>query len=425
MCAADQFQQYPGSATLDRGCTWARQIGTASTDSITGTAVDSSGNAIVVGYTLGALPSFPSLGQADGFVRKYDPAGAILWTDRFGGAGYDTPNAVTVDASGNIFIAGTTGSAFPGQTLAGYNNAFVRKYNAAGTAQFTKQFGNTSPSGSAYGQAIALDAAGNIIIGGSTNAAFPTFTQGAVYDGLLLKLDAAGVLVWVTQIGGVGNDPVYINAVAADVSGNIFVTGSTSIALPGQTLSAPGNPDAFVRKYTPAGAVSATTQFGNVALQPLFGYGIALDAAGNVYIAGTTYAAFPGYSHFGVDGFVRKYDSSLTSVWLRELSEPNVGASGNAIAVDGSGNSYFAGTTPGVLTGQTSSGGADVFVRSFDTAGTERWTHQLGSAGAETVNAVAVDASGQVFVGGSTTGTWVTQPANAGGSDAFVLRVLR
>lgn len=422
VCAADQFEQYPGSATTNRACTWVRQFGTAAADAVAGTAVDASGNIIVVGTTSGALQGFTNRGQADGFIRKYGPDGTVTWTDQFGGTGYDTALGVAVDASSNVYVSGNTSSTFPGQTLVGYNDVFVRKYDAAGAVQWTKQFGNTSPSGSVYGQAIALDALGNIFVGGSTTAAFPTTTQGAIYDGVLLKLDATGALVWVQQLQGSGNNPVYVNAVATDASDNIFVTGSTQVALPGQTLTGgPGTPDAFVRKYATSGTVLATAQFGTNS--PTSGNGVAVDAAGNVFVAGQTYAAFPGYVHYGADGFVRKYDATLNALWLREVAA-NGGATGDALAVDAAGNVALVGTTAAVLTGQTNAGDVDVFVRSFDPSGTERFTYERGSPGADGVGGVALDGSGRIFIGGRTAGTWATQPANAGGQDAFVLRLL-
>jgi hypothetical protein len=425
-CTSGQFEEYAGSATANRACTWVREFGTASMDQITGTAVDASGNIIVVGYTQGALPTFTNLGMADGFVRKYDPTGTVLWTDQFGGTGWESTGGVAVDASGNIFVTGTSGSAFGNQTLSGFNDIFVRKYNATGTAQWTKEIGNTSASGSAYGAAIAVDATGNIYIGGSTNAAFVPFTQGAIYDGLLLKLDATGAKLWVQQIPGSGSSPVYVNAVTTDAAGTVYVAGSTQVALPGQTLTGGvGQPDAFVQKYTSAGAVSATSQFGTGS--PTSGNGLVVDASGNVYVVGQTYVAFPGYTHYGSDGFVKKFDPSLSPLWLKEVGASagaNVTATGDAITIDSSGNLYVAGTVNGVLTGQTNAGGADVYVRSYDTSGAERWTHELGSAGAESVTGVGLDASGRVFVGGHTAGTWATQPTNAGGEDTYVVRVL-
>jgi len=399
-----------------------RQFGTATTDGVSGTAVDASGNVIVVGSTGGVLSGTTNLGMADGFVRKYGPSGTLIWADQFGGAGYESTAGVTVDASGNIFVTGTTSSAFPGQTLAGYNNLFVRKYDAAGTPQWTKQFGNTSVSGSAYGQSIAVDASGNIFVGGSTNAAFPTFTQGAIYDGLVVKLDAAGALLWVQQIPGATTYPVYVNAIATDASGNVFVTGSTQVALPGQTLAGPtGNPDAFVRKYATNGTIVATTQFGTG--QITVGNGIAVDAAGNVFVAGQAYGSFPGYSHFGADAFVRKFDSNLSPSWLRQVAA-NGGATGDALAIDAAGNCYLAGTTNAVLTGQTNAGDFDLYVRSFDSSGTERFSVERGTIGADGLTGFGLDGSGRMFLGGRTNSTWATQAPNAGGQDGFVLRLL-
>jgi hypothetical protein len=103
-------------------------------------AVDASGNVYVAGYTEGALPGQTNLGEmgfSDAFVRKYDAAGDELWTRQCGTSGYDWAYGVAVDASGNVYVAGSTYGTLPGQTKFGRRSdydAFVVKFGEAASA---------------------------------------------------------------------------------------------------------------------------------------------------------------------------------------------------------------------------------------------------------------------------------------------------
>ena len=96
-----------------------------------GVAVDASGSIYVAGTTEGTLPGQNNApGAGDAFLRKYDANGTELWTRQFGTPKFDDALAVAVDASGSIYVAGRTFGAFPGQNYAGGADAFVRKYDA-------------------------------------------------------------------------------------------------------------------------------------------------------------------------------------------------------------------------------------------------------------------------------------------------------
>src|SRR5437762_3541924 len=126
---------------------WLRQFGSDFTGSGQGLdparAVAADGNVYVVGDLPHALPGQTSAGGVDAYVRKYDAAGAELWTRQFGTAVNDFPGGLAADASG-VYVAGSTHGTLPGQTSAGDEDAFVRKYDAAGTELWTRQFGTDS-----------------------------------------------------------------------------------------------------------------------------------------------------------------------------------------------------------------------------------------------------------------------------------------
>jgi hypothetical protein len=109
---------------------WVRQFGASENknDWAYDVAVDSLGNVYMAGYTEGALLGQENLGSSDAFVRKYDDSWNEIWTRQFGTSDYDWAYSVAVDGSGNVYVAGNTMGAFPGQTSSGDQDAFLVKF---------------------------------------------------------------------------------------------------------------------------------------------------------------------------------------------------------------------------------------------------------------------------------------------------------
>ncbi|HOD36683.1 MAG TPA: SBBP repeat-containing protein [Syntrophales bacterium] len=182
-------------------------------------------------------------------------------------------------------------------------------------------------------------------------------------------------------------------SIDVDGSGNVYVTGYTTGNLDGQINA--GGDDIFLVKYDSTGARQWTS------------------------LSGTTAGSLDGQAHSGSgDACLMKFNSSGTKQWTRLLGTT---APDNAlgVAVDGSENIYVAGFTTGNLGGQTNSGGTDAFVAKYDSSGNLLWTRLLGNATQTYSYAVAVAASGNVYISGVTLGSLGGQ-ANAGIQDVFV-----
>jgi uncharacterized protein (TIGR03437 family) len=203
---------------------WTRQFGTAVWEQANGVAVDATG-VYVVGYTEGALPGQTS-SFWDAFVRKYDANGSELWTRQFSSVflAADTALGVAAGATG-IYIVGHGDGALPGQTGAG--GAFIRRYDANGNELWTRQFA----SATAY--QVAADATGVYIVGNIAGA-LPGQTAAGFLDAFVRKYDVNGNELWTHQFGFGGNDFAY--GVALDATG-VYVAGTSSGALPGQINS--------------------------------------------------------------------------------------------------------------------------------------------------------------------------------------------
>src|SRR5205085_2866670 len=197
---------------------WLRQFGSDFQGSGQGPdparAVAADGSVYVAGDLPRALPGQTSAGGIDAYVRKYDAAGNELWTRQFGTGGADCVGAVAVDASG-VYVAGYTHGTLPGQSSAGDEDAFVRKYDAAGNELWTRQFGAFGTE-RAFG--VAADGSGVYVAGVTAGTPpLPGQTSLGFADAFVRKYDAAGNELWTRQFGAAGPD--IANGIAVVASG--------------------------------------------------------------------------------------------------------------------------------------------------------------------------------------------------------------
>lgn len=272
---------------------WTRQFGTASNDVTNSVSVDASG-VYVGGLTGGTLPGQVSAGDADAFIRKYDANGNELWTLQFGTPGIDqiTESGVFADTTG-VYVAGETTGALPGQLNAGGGDVFVRKYDAFGKEQWTRQFGGSDFD---LVRGIVVEAR-SIFVGGFTLGALPGQSSAGSRDAFVRKYDLDGIEQWTRQFGTPSLDQAH--AISAQ-SGAVYLFGKTDGTFPGQTSA--GSTDAFVRKYNINGNEVWTRQFGSTSVD--LAWSGAVDSLG-VYVAGETLGALEGQtSAGGADAFV-------------------------------------------------------------------------------------------------------------------------
>ena len=321
-------------------------------DSATAIAVDAAGDAYVTGITMS--PDFPTLtpfqatneepsGKPTAFVAKLNTSGsALVYSSYLGGSGGnpdadvgDCANAIAVDGSGNAYVAGQTSSAnFP--TAAAFQsanrsvgstpysaagpggNAFVTKINSSGSALLYSTYLGGSTDDAAL--AVAVDSSGDAYISGYTSSSdFPTSnalqpqnaTGGHGANAFVTELNAAGSeLIYSTYLGGSTDDQA--NAIALDAAGNAYVAGSTySNDFPTADPLQPANNaashsanNAFISVLDPTGntlqfstylggsgvSVVHTCPVGASPCGPIYqgdsAVAIAVDHLGNVYVTG-------------------------------------------------------------------------------------------------------------------------------------------
>lgn len=316
---------------------WSRQFGNhGDLMSVGGVSADASG-VYVVGATWGTLPGQTTAGRADAFVRRYSLAGDLVWTRQFGTSRIDAAHEVSL-GGGGVFVVGTTNDGLGGRN-AGLDDVFVRRYDLAGDALWTTQFGTPEDD---FPHDIAADAVGPFVVG-TTSGSF-AWQAAPIKDeqqGFVVRLGPNGGERWHRRVDGPGPDSIRAAAVHA---GELTVVGA-SPGIDGRRLF--GSDSVFVRRYGPGGTMRWTRTFGS--WRGELPFAVAADASGS-YVVGTTYGTLPGATNAGTpDAFVVALDPLGSFAWLEQLGSADSDAL-NGVAV-GAGALVVGGETFGAIEG--------------------------------------------------------------------------
>ena len=281
---------------------WTKQLGTTESDFGLDVTTDSSGNIYVTGDTGEGLDGNTNSGKQDIFLIKYSFSGTKQWTKQLRTSFNDEGFGVATDSSGNIYVTGDTHGNLDGNTSCSCHDIFLIKYNSSGTKQWTKQLRTSSVD---YGRGVITDSSGNIYVTGHTSGGLDGNTNSGKNDIFLVKYNSSGTKQWTKQLGTSTFDVGY--GVTTDSSGNIYVTGYTGGGLEGNTSS--GSGDIFLVKYNSSGTKQWTKQLGTSGDDS--GFGVTTDSSDNIYVTGTTSGGLEGNTTSGSgDIFLVKYNSS-------------------------------------------------------------------------------------------------------------------
>ncbi len=387
---------------IDPVLSYSTFLGGSSLDAITSIAVDNLGNAYVAGWTTSSdLPTVnparaQESGSVDAFVAKLGPGGdTLIYCTYLGGVGDDRAFAIAIDTAGDAYVTGWTASvnfptASPAQfSLAGGKDAFVAKLNPAGNGLLFSTF--LGGGGTDSGNAIAVDAAGSAYVAGSTYSSnFPVLSayQNALrgpQNAFVSKLASSGTLVYSTYLGGNDNDSAA--GIAVDSAGNAYVAGGTTST-----------------NFPTASAVQAASGGGQDA------FIAKLNPTGNGLIYST---------YLGGSGGVAGATEAATGI--------AVDATG-AVYVTGATSSTNFPVTPGAIQ-PASLGGGDAFVTKLNPAGSA-WVYStyLGGSSVDYASGIAVDFLGYASIAGYTASSdyWslnAVQAGDAGLYNAFVTKL--
>lgn len=336
-------------------------------------ATDTTNNVFVAGASQGA--------SGDIVVIKYSATGTRLWAKRYDGAAKndDYPTAIAVDATGNVIVVGNS----RGKT-SGYDWVVI-KYDTNGNRLWVQvQDGGTSNDD--YAACIALDSNNNLLVGGNLYLKDPSYTSMAV-----IKYDTNGNKKWQKTVHGSGN-------YSYDTANSIAVDGNNNVVITGRTYSSDNTYDCATIKFDADGNRLWGQRYDS---QKRYDEGktVLVDSSGNVFVAGTSGdEPHNDYYNTKADFVTIKYDSLGTRQWAMRYD--GVGKGNDSLVgmgKDAAGNVYVAGTSYAV------NSYLDFVVIKYDTSGKQQWLQSFNGAGNDDdyLSGIVVDSSGNVVVTGT------------------------
>ncbi len=374
------------SVTIQGQCAYNREwfSSNASPDTIdlTSSTVDSFGHTFMTGNT-------KVVGQGNNFITvKYDADGILLWQQQFNGSanGNDYGSAIAMDASGNVYVTGTTYSG----TAQGYNYMTI-KYNAAGNQLWTVQY-NGPGNGYDVTAGIALDNSGNIYITGASAGTGSPLNL----DYATIKYNSNGVQQWVSRYNYMGLPDLAVGLVL-DNNNNVFVTGASASSI--------FNSDMTTIKYNSSGTQVAINRYSVTGNGWDKSTSIKKDNSGNLFISGGTFQSLTTSNTRTL-----KYNNSLSLQWAKTFDGEGLDDVANTLDVDLFGNVFIAGFV------KKQNGGKDYLTIKYDVSGNEIWARRQSATVPTSfgeVHRLIADNSGGVVVTGEMT--------NAGNKDYLTI----
>lgn len=326
---------------------------------------------------------------SDGRCRpEYD------WSARYGSDSGEVGNALAIDTHGNVYVTGILQGTvdFDGVERAsqGGEDIFVASFDADGRLRWVESYGEANNDG---GNGIAVDTSGNVYVTGvfrdTVDFGGGDRTSAGESDIFVASYGSDGGYRWSHRFGDSDGDKA--NGIAVDSSGNVYVTGffHGTVNFGDEDQISEGEIDVFVASFDTDGAHRWSNSYGGIYFDR--GIGIALSSTGDVFVTGAfeDTVSFGGIDQISTgynDIFVAAYDNDGGYRWSNSYGSGSDDY-GNAIAVDASGNVFVTGDFEGIVNFDgggdlISSGDWDIFVASYDVDGIYRWAQRFGSGGA-------------------------------------------
>jgi len=322
------------------------------------------------------------------------PNSGLGWSKRFGDAGMQLMTDVAIDSAGNVvaagYFAGTIDLGAGPMVSKGDYDTFVAKFTSDGKLLWSKAFGSAE---SQLVDSITVDKADNIVATGTffgdIDFGGGTLSSNGGVDIFAVKLNADGKHVWSKRFGDASHQ--WAAGVAVDPAGDVVLLGYffSSIDLGGGVLQSAGFHDVFVAKLSAAGKHLWSKRYGDSDAQ--YAAAVAVDPAGDIVISGN----FKGTMHFGPtshsseggfyhgDVFLAKLSPKGDPLWSQRFGDGDEQRASD-VAIDAKGNIVLGGWmlgNPGFGGGPLfGTGGMDSFVAKFDMWGAHLWSKHIGDA---------------------------------------------
>ena len=273
---------------------WTRIWGSTSVDQGNSVTVDANSNIYVVGYARASVNGQPHVDRDDLCLTKLDVGGNHIWTRMWGGSnaatGREAAQSVVLDSQGNIYVTGYTDGDFHGQTATGAYDVFLSKFDATGSNQWSKIWGD---SGTQKGWGLARDASDNVYVAGFGGDFNGVLGVGST-DAFIIKVSSAGVTQWTDIWGSTQGD--YCYGIAMGLDGKLYTTGHA----PTYTFDGLYRYDggAYLTCHTTDGTRQWSRRWGASSSE---GWGVAPADTNVLYVGGQTFGGFDGQPGGGSD----------------------------------------------------------------------------------------------------------------------------
>ena len=352
-------------------------------------AIDNSGNVFVAGSINNSSATFIDYG-----TLKYNSSGTQQWFRLYNGSinWFDYADDIAVDAAGNIYVTGRTDAS------SGNATCVTIKYNTSGDSLWVRRYVN------AYCTRMLLDSLSNVyVVGRKGDAAF--------CDYFIIKYNSAGDSLWSRTYSSPGSYPDEATCAAVDNAGNVYISGYTFTQTPGP------HSGITTIKYNSAGTLQWTAVFDYPATGSHKANDIAVDNAGNVYVGGYSDTAGLGRTFL-----VLKYNSSGTKLWQARYSSGTPQTTTEALSIALYENSFLYVTGYCVF----ASTYYDYVTIKYNSAGAQQWVTQYHN-GTDVPSKLALDNQGNAYVTGSSSSATngddiLTVKYNSAGAQQWIAR---
>lgn len=389
-----------------------QQISGAKNQTSSGIALDATGNIYIAGTTDDDLDDQINSGSNDAYLVKYNASGEKQWSRLVPTPAYsrETASAVTTDASGNVYLAGITSGQLVENNGSNGLSTFLTKYNAQGDLLWTSQVGTPN---SDRPSDLAVDSQGNVYMAGTTGGDLSGQGSAGANDIFVIKFSTSGNTQWIKQIGTSEDESA--TDIAINSQDQIYVTGGSGGDLFATNLGE--GYDLILIKLDSTGNLISGLQSGTD-LGDIYG-NIQIDMSDNIYLSGQVETSLNGQPYNGyADSFLQKFNAAEELLWTTQYGT-EVHEYGASLAITEN-FLYVAGGTDGDLAA-TNQGYRDIYLSKFDLDGHQVWATQFGTTSLETATGIATNNKAEVFMSLHGLETFTDQPVLEN-LDSFVMK---
>ncbi|MCP4123202.1 MAG: hypothetical protein GY751_15720 [Bacteroidetes bacterium] len=372
-----------------------QRFGFSSSNRPMGAAADCTGNIYVSGYGNGSFDGSTNPNDYGSFLVKYNPSGEQVWARLQNTTANERSCDVLVDHQGNIYTAVNSSGTFDGFTNQGGSDIFLFKYNSLGEIVWTRHLASSEAD---WALGLAADRTGNIYVTGHTYGNLDG--EASMYRGIFLaKYSSSGESLWVKQL----RTAPYASASAVTVSaaGTVIITGETSNTFDGHSTS--GYSDCLLVAYNSEGEKQWSTLLGSTGYEG--GQDISTDANGTIYVTGDTDGDLDGTGDEAREGytgnelFLAKFNPSGGNIWIRRFASTGP-VEGHGISIDSLNNIYAAGYCNDDTGSDLNISSQDILLQKYNSNGDMLWSRMMVTSSSDIAYGVTANRKGVIYITG-------------------------